>query len=131
MEAPYVIFSIETPGHGTDTVIAVLYNNPSILNGQWTNIQIGASSVFHVDGDGTGLTNPSGITLGDLQSSVYSSGVTWGSLPVNFVRVGMGLASNDKVKITAFVDDLTINTTAPEPGTSALMLGALGALCMM
>lgn len=131
-QSPYILFSITTPGHGPDAVLAILYNDPSLSNGEWRNIQIGASSTFHVEGDGTGLNNPGSIRFGDLQSSFYSPGVTWGSLPVNFVRIGMGLGSNDGVAATAFVDDLTINTAGvPEPGTSALVLAALGALGVM
>jgi hypothetical protein len=133
-QAPYIIFSIATPNHTTDEVMAVMYNNPGVSQGQWTDIQIGASSMFHVEGDGTGLSNPSGITFGALQSSIYSPGITWGSLPVDYVRIGMGAAGNDGIAVTSYVDDLSINAASsavPEPASLTMLAAGLLGLGMM
>jgi hypothetical protein len=126
-QAPYFLFSITTPGGGTDTTLAVMYNNPSIpSNGTWYDLTLDTNQMFHVEGDTTGLTNPSGMTLAQLDSSLYAPGVAWGSLPVDFVRVGAGSAGGGEF-LTAYVDDLTINYTnspsaTPEP-SSFLLLG--------
>jgi hypothetical protein len=122
-EAPYIIFSIAAPGHGPDDTLAVMYNYPAIRNSDgWTQINVNVNSqLFHVEGDTPGLSTPSSTTLSQISASEYSSGVMWGSLKVNYVRFGLGLASAGKGLTTAYVDDMTINyndlQAVPEPAT--------------
>ncbi|MEO6808782.1 MAG: hypothetical protein ABI353_06690 [Isosphaeraceae bacterium] len=122
-EAPYIIFSIAAPGLGSDDTLAVMYNYPAIVTGaNWAEINVNANSqLFHVEGATPGLTNQSSITLSQISASEYSPGVSWGSLKVDFVRFGLGLASAGGGPTTAYVDDMTINyndlQAVPEPAT--------------
>ena len=122
-QLPYIIFSIAVPGQGTDDTLAVMYNNPVSTDG-WTDLTVGGSTLFHIEGsDTTGLSNPSSITLAELDASDYSPGVTWGSFAVDYVRIGFGLAGDDATTTTVYVDDLTINyaSAAPEPASLTLL----------
>jgi hypothetical protein len=124
-QLPYILFSITTPGSGgDDNTLAVMYNNPISTSG-WTDLTVGPSTEFHVEGDTTGLSSPEGITLSDLASSTYSPGVSWGSFAIDFVRIGYGLGGNDTIASTSFVDDLTINYV-PTPEPASLILFAMG-----
>ena len=135
-QAPYILFSIVVPGQsvGYDSTLAVMYNNPGVTATGWQDVSINTNQLFHVEGDTIGLTNPSSITLADLDASTYSPGVTWGSLLVDYVRIGYGQGGNDGVGAqTAYVDDLSINYTStsgaiPEPATIIIwsLLGGLG-----
>lgn len=93
-KAPYVLFSISCPGCGNDSTLAVMWNPPDIgidppLN-TWTDITVDPNTtLFHVEGDTTGLATPATMTLASLSSSFYSPGVTWGSFSVDFVRIGL------------------------------------------
>jgi hypothetical protein len=129
-ELPYILFSITTPGSGgDDNTLAVMYNNPESTSG-WTDLTVGPGTLFHVEGDTTGLSDPSSITLSALESSTYSPGVSWGSFAVDFVRIGYGSGGNDGIPSTSFVDDLTINyVPTPEPASLVLFgIGAAGLL---
>jgi hypothetical protein len=129
-ELPYIIFSITTPNSGgDDNTLAVMYNNPVSTSG-WTDLTVGPDTQFHVEGDTTGLSDADSITLGQLESSTYSPGVSWGSFAVDFVRIGYGSGSNDSIASTSFVDDLTINyVPTPEPASLVLFgIGAAGLL---
>jgi hypothetical protein len=133
-QAPYLLFSILVPGDpNADDCLAVMYNNPSVTAGSWQDVSINTNQLFHVEGIQTGLTNPSSITLAELCASSYSPGVTYGSLPVSYVRIGYGSGGNDGIAQTAYVDDLSINYTSaagavPEPATLTIwsLLGVIG-----
>jgi hypothetical protein len=133
-QAPYLLLSLACPGCATDTTLAVMWNphdigiNPALNT--WTDIVIDRSTtLFHVEGDHTGLATPTNMTLASLSSSEYSPGVLWGSFSVDFARIGLGQAGNDGMQYNYFVDDLSITTAAatPEPSTwGMLILGFAG-----
>ena len=132
-QAPYLLFSLEIPGQPDDSTLAVMYNNPGVNAVGWQDVSINTTQLFHVEGDTQGLANPSSITLADLSASTFSSGVTWGSFLVNYVRIGYGAGGDDGIAQTAYVDDLTINysngsATVPEPATMIVwsLLGGIG-----
>jgi hypothetical protein len=133
-QAPYLLLSLACPGCGTDATLAVMWNPSDIgmtptLN-TWTDIVIDRNTtLFHVEGDHTGLAIPTNMTLASLSSSEYSPGVLWGSFSVDFARIGLGQAGNDGTHYNYFVDDLSITTAAatPEPSTwGMLILGFAG-----
>jgi hypothetical protein len=133
-QAPYLLLSLACPGCGTDTTLAVMWNPSDIgmtpaLN-TWTDIVIDRNTtLFHVEGDHTGLAIPTNMTLASLSSSEYSPGVLWGSFSVDFARIGLGQAGDDGTHYKYFVDDLSITTAAatPEPSTwGMLILGFAG-----
>jgi hypothetical protein len=130
-KAPYILLSISCPGCGSDGTLAVMWNPPDIgiyppLN-TWTDIVIDPNTtLFHVEGDTTGLATPTTMTLASLSSSLYSPGVTWGNFAVEFVRIGFGQEGPDGIPGNYFVDDLTINTANATPLPAALPLFATG-----
>jgi hypothetical protein len=131
-QAPYLLFSIDVPGQGTDGTLAVMYNNPGATATGWQDLTADTiSTLFHVEGaDTTGLATPSSMTLAQIDASTYSPGVTWGSLPVDFVRIGYGLGGDDSVVQSSYVDDLSINYTAvPEPASFSLL--SIGAMALL
>ena len=126
-QAPYLLLSIDVPGQGTDGTLAIMYNNPGATAPGWQDLTVDTGTQFHVQGaDTTGLANPVSMTLAQIDASTYSPGITWGSFPVDFVRIGYGSGGNDSVVQSSYVDDLSINYTAvPEPASfSVIGLGA-------
>jgi hypothetical protein len=92
----------------------------------WTNIAIDPNTtLFHVEGDTTGIANPNFTTLAAISSSL-DGGVLWGTFSVDFVRIGLGLEGPDGQPYNYFVDDLTINSAAATPLPAALPLFATG-----
>jgi len=129
--APYLLLSITCPGCGNDNTLAVMWNPHDIgidpTANQWTKISIDPNStLFHVEGDTTGLATPTTMTLASLSNSDYSPGVTWGSFSVEFVRIGFGQEGNDGTPYSYFVDDLSIDTASATPLPAALPLFASG-----
>jgi hypothetical protein len=132
-QAPYLLLSISVPGQLPDGTLAVMYNNPGATATGWQDLNVNTGTLFHVQGaDTTGLANPSSMTLAQIDASTYSPGVTWGSFPVDFVRIGYGQGGNDSVVQSSYVDDLSINfTPVPEPASfAALSLGVVPLLLM-
>ncbi len=130
-KVPYLLLSISCPGCGNDSTLAVMWNPPDIgivpPNNVWSDIVIDPNTtLFHVEGDTTGLATPTTMTLASLSSSQYSAGVFWGSFAVDFVRIGFGQEGPDGIPGNYFVDDLTINTASATPLPAALPLFASG-----
>jgi hypothetical protein len=136
---PYIIFSIDTPSGGPDDTLAVMWNphdigiNPAA--GVWSDIVVNRdTTLFHVEGDTTGLVNPTLETLDSLSASLYSPGVFWGDFAVDFVRIGLGSAGDDQLLYSYHVDDVSITAAdvgVPEPATLALFgagIAGVGAL---
>jgi hypothetical protein len=130
-QAPYLLLSIAVPGQDPDGTLAVMYNNPGATAPGWQDLTVDTETLFHVEGaDTTGLATPSSMTLAQIDASTYSPGVTWGSLPVDFVRIGYGEGGDDNVVQSSYVDDLTINyTPVPEPASFSLL--GIGALALL
>ncbi|HEY1599388.1 MAG TPA: hypothetical protein VGG64_07285 [Pirellulales bacterium] len=129
-QLPYLILSINTPGSGGDSTLAVMYNDPaSITPNTWTDLTVDPNqTLFHIEGDTSGLLTPSSMTLAQLDGSDYSPGMSWGSFSVNFVRIGYGSAGDDETPTTAYVDNLTINAASPvvpEPSTIVVWSGLI------
>ncbi|MGD0461841.1 MAG: PEP-CTERM sorting domain-containing protein [Tepidisphaeraceae bacterium] len=127
-QAPYLLLSIAVPGQDPDGTLAIMYNNPGATAAGWQDLSVDTGTLFHVQGaDTSGLATPSSMTLGQIDASTYSPGVTWGSLPVDYVRIGYGSGGDDSVVQSSYVDDLSINyTPVPEPASfSVIGLGAV------
>src|SRR5271170_6373113 len=64
-QAPYLLFSIDVPGQGTDGTLAIMYNNPGANATGWQDLTVDTTdTLFHVEGaDTTGLATPSSMTL--------------------------------------------------------------------